>query len=65
MPDLKRHWCTQYDPADGQPYGAVCFCSIGEDHNLADMENRSQPSVRVEAGPVTFDAEDGGFTVIA
>lgn len=23
------------------------------------------PSVRVEAGPVTFDADDGGFTVNA
>jgi hypothetical protein len=35
----QSHWLTQYDPADGEPYGTVCGCSIGEDHNLADMED--------------------------
>lgn len=27
------HWLTRYDPDDGEPYGTVCDCDIGEDHN--------------------------------
>lgn len=56
------HWLTQYDPADGEPYGTVCGCPIGEDHNLADMAHPNEaPAVHVDGGPITFG--DDGFTV--
>ena len=28
----EAHWLTRYDPDDGEPYGSVCDCSIGADH---------------------------------
>jgi hypothetical protein len=27
------HWLTRWDPNDGEPYGTVCDCEIGEDHD--------------------------------
>lgn len=24
---------TEYDPDDGEPFGTVCDCGLGEDHN--------------------------------
>lgn len=27
------HWLTLFDPLDGEPYGQVCDCNIGEDHD--------------------------------
>lgn len=27
------HWCTRFDPDDGQPYGEICDCHIGADHD--------------------------------
>jgi hypothetical protein len=27
------HWCTKFDPDDGQPYGELCDCPIGHDHD--------------------------------
>jgi hypothetical protein len=27
------HWLTRYDPDDGEPYGTVCSCDIGADHD--------------------------------
>lgn len=27
------HWLTRYDPDDGEPYGVVCRCNIGSDHD--------------------------------
>jgi hypothetical protein len=32
---MSAHWLTLYDPADGQPYGQVCDCEIGVDHDGA------------------------------
>jgi hypothetical protein len=29
----QRHWLTLYDPADGSPYGELCDCAIGQDHD--------------------------------
>jgi hypothetical protein len=29
------HWRTLYDPEDGSPYGALCHCEIGTDHDGA------------------------------
>lgn len=59
MPDLKRHWCAK--PDDQR---AVCFCLIGEDHDLAAMAIPVDvPAVHVEAGPISFG--DDGFTVTA
>lgn len=29
--DPPAHWWTRHDE-DGDPYGSVCFCEIGEDH---------------------------------
>lgn len=29
------HWLTRWDPDDGEPYGEVCRCEIGEDHDGA------------------------------
>lgn len=49
MTDLKSHWRTQYDPADGEPYGSVCFCPIGEDHDLADMSDDDNPNDEEQA----------------
>lgn len=31
--EANRHWVTRYDPDDGEPYGSVCDCEIGEDHD--------------------------------
>jgi hypothetical protein len=28
-----KHWLIRYDPDDGEPYGTVCDCDIGEDHD--------------------------------
>ncbi|MFD3431136.1 hypothetical protein [Nocardia fluminea] len=33
MSDTATHWLTRYDPEDGEPYGTVCDCSIGQDHD--------------------------------
>ena len=30
---MNYHWLTRYDPDDGEPYGIVCECEIGRDHN--------------------------------
>lgn len=30
---MSAHWLTRYDPDDGEPYGEVCACEIGEDHD--------------------------------
>jgi len=27
------HWLTRYDPDDGEPYGTLCYCDIGSDHD--------------------------------
>lgn len=27
------HWLTLYDERDGEPYGVVCACTLGEDHD--------------------------------
>lgn len=27
------HWLTLYDPLDGEPYGKVCTCARGADHD--------------------------------
>ena len=27
------HCVIRYDPDDGEPYGEVCYCQIGEDHD--------------------------------
>jgi hypothetical protein len=27
------HWKTTFDPDDGEPIGALCYCDIGEDHD--------------------------------
>jgi hypothetical protein len=29
------HWLTRYDEDDGEPYGQVCDCHIGKDHDGA------------------------------
>ena len=26
-------WLIRYDPDDGEPYGEVCDCEIGDDHD--------------------------------
>lgn len=30
------HWMTRYDPDDGEPYGILCGCDMGADHDGAD-----------------------------
>lgn len=36
-PDCKEgpvtHWLTRYDPDDGEPYGTLCDCDLGADHD--------------------------------
>lgn len=32
-PLAMRHWVTRYDPDDGEPFGELCDCPIGRDHN--------------------------------
>ncbi len=27
------HWVTRFDPDDGEPYGEICDCDIGADHD--------------------------------
>ncbi len=27
------HWETRYDPDDGEPYGVLCHCALGFDHD--------------------------------
>lgn len=29
------HWLTRFGPDDGEPYGEVCSCGIGADHDGA------------------------------
>jgi len=33
---VNRHWKTAYDPDDGEPYGEICECGLGEDHNVRE-----------------------------
>ena len=41
------HWLTLFDPDDGEPYGTVCDCDIGADHdgdgNLMFPEEEAGP----------------------
>ena len=30
---MSAHWLIRYDPDDGEPYGEVCDCEIGDDHD--------------------------------
>lgn len=30
---MSVHWLTRWDPDDGEPYGTLCHCEIGEDHD--------------------------------
>jgi hypothetical protein len=32
---MSLHWLTRWDPDDGEPYGEVCRCEIGKDHDGA------------------------------
>lgn len=32
-PTRERHWLTRYDPDDGEPYGELCPCEIGANHD--------------------------------
>lgn len=41
------HWLVLYDPDDGEPYGQVCRCEVGVDHNGY-------------GDPLFLDREDGG-----
>lgn len=34
-PTTNRHWLTVYDDPDGEPYGELCTCAIGEDHSTS------------------------------
>lgn len=27
------HWLTRYDPDNGEAYGEICDCEIGQDHD--------------------------------
>lgn len=36
---MTAHWLTRYDPDDGEPYGELCECEIGEDHDGAGEPN--------------------------
>lgn len=27
------HWKTTFDPDDGEPIGALCYCDIDDDHD--------------------------------
>ena len=33
------HWLTRYDSGDGEPYGDVCDCDLGFDHDGDDNPN--------------------------
>ena len=33
------HWLTRFDPDDGEPYGTLCWCTIGEDHDSSAVED--------------------------
>lgn len=33
-----QHWMTEYDPDDGEPYGTLCHCGLGEDHNVREYK---------------------------
>jgi hypothetical protein len=55
------HWLTRYDPDDGEPYGEVCSCSIGEDHDgSAEPEEESEESPEFESPETIAAYEDGG-----
>ena len=30
---MSAHWLIRYDPDDGEPYGEICDCEIGDDHD--------------------------------
>jgi len=30
---MTTHWLTRYDPDDGEPYGDICDCEVGADHD--------------------------------
>ncbi len=41
------HWLTRYDPDDGEPYGEICRCAIGDDHDAAGGVMQVVPPERV------------------
>jgi hypothetical protein len=42
------HWLTRFDPDDGEPYGTLCDCDIGDDHTGADMWRAEQQALADE-----------------
>ena len=42
------HWKTTFDPDDGEPIGALCYCDIDEDHdgngNLMNFPDPAPPT---------------------
>lgn len=33
-----KHWMTHYDSDDGAPYGMLCDCGLGDDHNAREYK---------------------------
>lgn len=43
MSNIETHWLTRYDPDDGEPYGDLCRCGIGLDHDVdGNLNNPDQ-----------------------
>jgi hypothetical protein len=40
---------TAYDPDDGEPYGTLCECPLGEDHNVREYREHVQLMTDMEA----------------
>ena len=48
------HWKTTFDPDDGDPIGALCYCDIDDDHdgngNLMLFEDQAPSSRETREG---------------
>lgn len=51
------HWLTRYDPDDGEPYGEICHCGIGDDHDAAGGVMQAAPADGDQAQPETAAAD--------
>lgn len=57
------HWLTRWDTDTGEPYGQVCQCAIGQDHDgSSQLADELSELLTSEHGPVPEEYLDEART---